>query len=164
MQLIHQTGLLREKLQQIPTAIVHCYGSGFVKLGATLAHTLQVDDDGILWLYTDRPVDCISSGNEGESFDVALNYYQQGCPFDLDIIGECWLINPAEAGRELPEFANELSNKGKLLLKVKLMDVDYSAHRPAIIDSILDKVLHVFSRHSNRHQAQEIYPGHKLSA
>jgi len=163
MQLINQIGLLREKLEQIPTAILHCYGNGFVKLGATLAHTVQLDDDGILWLYADRPVECISS-NESESFDVALNYYQQGCAFDLDIIGECWLINQAEAVDRLPEFAKEPGNKGKLLLRVQLMDVDYSEHKPAIFGSILDKVKHMFARHDSHHEREEMYHNHKLSA
>ena len=158
---VKQSGFLQKKIKHIQTAILHCPDDEFFNMQAVMARVLKLDQEGCLWLSVDKPIDC--SGTGVGSFDIVLNYHQHGESFDLDILGEAHLLTTDEISSLPAAFIKE-HRKGKLILQVNILDLDYLEHKPPVYQIIAQKIRYMFHSHGAGHDKQHIYPERQMSA
>lgn len=130
------TADLRQKIMQVETAIVHSAGNSLSNLQSVFAHTLRVDNEGIIWLLLDQTPACAPSYQS--SFEVILNYHKKGLSYDLDILGQAMVVT----GRELAG-SNECSQDA-VLLRVQVTDVDYWEQKPSVKNIIMTRFPRLF--------------------
>lgn len=148
---------------QIKTAILHCPDDEFFNLQAVSTNVLKLDEDNYLWLSVDKPVSC--EGEAATSFDIVLSYHQKGGLFDLDILGEARLLTDEEEIKSLPASIAREIKKGKLILHVHILDLDFWEQRPPVLKSIAKKIRYMFANPDVSNSAnQQVYPDHQMSA
>jgi hypothetical protein len=156
-----KSDILRDKIMQIRTAIVHCPEDHFFQQQAVIGRTLELDEKGELWLSVDKPVNCADNGDG--CFDVVLNYQKKGLPFDLDILGEARLIDGADEIKNLSARKKAELKKGKIILRIHIIDVDYWQHKKPVFKTMAKKIKDIFS-HTGTNEKQEAYSNHSVSA
>jgi len=135
--------------------ILHCPEDDFFHLEAVDAMVLHVDDKGYLWLSVDPPAECMN--NIMPSFDVVLNYQKKGVDFDMDILGEAVLFKDDEDIRLLPGKARKELHKGKLLLQVHIIDIDYRQRGNNILRTAAQKMRQLFASSHVEEQEEPVY-------
>ena len=137
-----QLCFLRTKIHHMRTAMLHCPDGAFFNLRAVMVRILELDEPGYLWLAADKPA--IDGETGFESFDILLNYYIRGVSFDLDILGEASICTDETAINSLTPGAQAEYSNGNLLLKVRIIDIDYWECTIPIIKRIAGKILRRF--------------------
>src|ERR1700712_5243608 len=139
---VKKSAFLRNKIMQIKTAILHCPDDEFFNLQAVDTNVLKLDENNYLWLSVAKPV---SYDDEVTSFDVVLNYHQKGGLFDLDILGEARLLTDEEEIKNLPAVIAREHKKGKLILHVHILDLDFWEEKPPVLKTLAKRIRYMFA-------------------
>ena len=121
-----QLQFLREKIQEIKSAILFNLSDSVLKFPTTIVSTVKTDDFGYLYFFVRKPKQDIREFEK--EFPVRLDYFKKGKECFLQIMGKAWVVTDPE---EITSFislnedvANEFS-EDMVLVKVKMMKADY---------------------------------------
>lgn len=137
MKTQNQLGFVTDKIQQLQTAILECHSNSVLKIPRSVVQTLFVDEIGCVWIGIDKPKQYINEFDQ--SFHVALNYYKKGIPFFLNTFGLARVVADPEDISGLNPVLKEQYNNGKLILCIRIMEVNYYEKQPQVVQSFLQK-------------------------
>ena len=140
MNLQHQQFFIAGKIKELQTAILYFHTDSLLKLPTSVVQTLHVDEAGCLWLAINKPVQVINEFDR--SFHVALNYYRKGIPFFLNTYGLAKVVADAEETSQLTPVLQEQYNAGKLIICVRILEVNYYEKKSQTGQSFLQKCRH----------------------
>lgn len=131
------SNFLREKIEDIRSALFFSKSESVLRLPNSLVSALQVDEIGNIWLLAPRPKQQLREFEQ--RFPVQLNFYQKGKDFYLNVAGNARIIlEPSEMDEMLNELqAQKNILKKWILLKVEITDADYHGTAPVIKSSWL---------------------------
>ena len=124
----NQLQFLREKIQEIGSAIFFNLSDSVLKLPTSIVTTLQVDDYGFVWFLVQKPKQYL---REFETeFPARLDFFKKGINCFLQVSGKAWVVSDPEemnALESLPETVKELAaGEGDMVLvKVKMLRAEY---------------------------------------
>src|SRR6478735_3398055 len=140
-----QLGFISSKINELQTAVFHSHSNGVLNLNPTVIKTLQIDENGYIWFYVNKPVQAVTEFEK--QFPVALNYYKKGAPFFLNVFGIARIvIDPEEL--VCVTLDNEINNgitSDKILVSVKIVNVNYYEKEPEVPKNWLSKIKKVLS-------------------
>lgn len=124
----NQLQFLREKIQEIGSAIFFNLSDSVLKLPTSIVTTLQVDDYGFVWFLVQKPKQYL---REFETeFPARLDFFKKGINCFLQVSGKAWVVSDPEemnALESLPETVKELAagESDMVLVKVKMLRAEY---------------------------------------
>lgn len=151
MTLQNQQFFITGKIQELQTAILHFHTDSVLKLPTSVAQTLHVDEAGCLWMTVSKPAQVINEFDK--SFHVALNYYRKGKPFFVNTYGVARLVTDPEETSQLPAQLKEEYAKGKLILCVRMKEVNYyekeNNYEQSFLQKCKQRITGLFADNSN---------------
>lgn len=141
---------LREKINDIRTALFFSMSKSVLKLPNCIVSAIHVDDMGQIWLVMPKPTQEVKEFEQ--KFPVKLNFYKKGKDFFLNVTGTaCLVFEPAEID-EMIEIACLENNKltdNWILVKVEIVNTYYhgatatnAKHSPFVyLSSLINKWL-----------------------
>ncbi|MEO6230653.1 MAG: hypothetical protein ABJB11_01360 [Ferruginibacter sp.] len=123
MDTTNNIGFISTSIKQLKNAIMHTHSNDLINLPDITVHAIDVDDNGFLWFTILKPQEPIAP--EDKSFYVGLNFYRSGIPFLLNISGIANLVTTQAALNELPLVLKRKVTDDRLMVRVKIRDVDY---------------------------------------
>ncbi|CAN5452188.1 hypothetical protein BH11BAC3_BH11BAC3_14160 [soil metagenome] len=130
-------GFISTSIKQLKNAVMHTHSNDLINLPDITVHAIDVDDNGFLWFTILKPHDPIAP--EGKSFYVGLNFYRKGIPFLLNISGIASLVTTEDALSKLPLVLKRKVTDDRLMVSVKIKDVDYYEIEESEPNSIMQK-------------------------
>jgi general stress protein 26 len=121
-----QLQFLKEKIQEIGSAIFFNLSDSVLKLPTSIVSTLQVDDYGYVWFFVQKPKQTLKEFEM--EFPVRLDFFKKGTSYFLQVMGKGWVVTDPEelnAYVTLPEDMKSIANGQMLLVKVKIMKAEY---------------------------------------
>lgn len=131
---------LREKIEDIRSALFFSQSESVLKLPNSLVSALQVDEIGNIWLLAPRPKQQLKEFEQ--RFPVQLNFYQKGKEFYLNVAGNARIVlEPSELDEMLDSLQVQKNLLKKwILLKVKITDAEYHGAVPVVKTNWLTNV------------------------
>lgn len=123
MDTTNNIGFIATSIKELKNAVMHTHSNDFINLPDVTVHAIDVDDNGYLWFTILRPQDPIPQ--EHTSFYVGFNFYRTGIPFVLNISGIANLVTTQAEIENLPLTLKGKFTDDRLMVKVKIMEVDY---------------------------------------
>lgn len=128
MQANQQLCFLKEKIQEIGTAIFFNLSNSVLKLPTSIVETIKVDDFGFVWFYIQKPKQDLREFDK--EFPVRMDFFKKGINYFLQVEGKAWVVNDPEeintlftldtlADEEIEKMAN------MVLVKVKMQKAEY---------------------------------------
>lgn len=100
---------LADKIVELNNAIFYSHSNSPLKIHNTVIQTYQVDSNGCISFFIQRPQQLISQFDR--EFPVGLNYFRKGKDFYINIFGKARIINdPEELAYENHLSAEEINN------------------------------------------------------
>lgn len=123
---------LREKIEDIRSALFFSKSESVLKLPNCLVTALQVDEIGNVWLLAPRPKQQLKEFEQ--RFPVRLDFYQKGKEFYLNVSGNARIILEPSELDEMIETLRVQKNilKRWMLIKVQITDAQYHGTAPVI--------------------------------
>lgn len=121
-----QLSFLRDKIQEIGSAIFFNLSDSVLKLPTSIVSTLQVDEYGYVWFFVQKPKQTLKEFEM--EFPVRLDFFKKGSSYFLQVMGKGWVVTDPEelnAYVTLPEDLKNIANGQMLLVKVKIMKAEY---------------------------------------
>jgi general stress protein 26 len=128
MQANQQLCFLKEKIQEIGSAIFFNLSQSVLKFPTSIVETLKVDDFGFVWFSIQKPKqDLREFDNE---FPVRLDFFKKGKNYFLQVEGKAWIVNDPEEMNFLSALDTLPADEGKklndmVLVKVKMIKAEY---------------------------------------
>lgn len=121
---------LREKIEDIRSALFFSMSESVLRLPNSLVSALQVDEIGNIWLLAPRPKQQIKEFEQ--RFPVQLNFYQKGKEYYLNISGNAHIVlEPSELDEMLDTLHLQKNILKKwILMKVRISDAQYHGTAP----------------------------------
>jgi hypothetical protein len=125
MQANQQLCFLKEKIQEIGTAIFFNLSESVLKLPTSIVETIKVDDFGLVWFYIQKPKQDLREFDK--EFPVRMDFFRKGKSYFLQIEGKAWMVSDPEEINTLDILSDEEKAKGKdmVLVKVKMLKAEY---------------------------------------
>jgi len=126
MQANQQLCFLKEKIQEIGTAIFFNLSQSVLKLPTSIVETIKVDDFGFVWFYIQKPKQHLTEFDK--EFPVRMDFFKKGISYFLQVEGKAWMVNDPEEINNLHSFSDEEKLKGTdnmVLVKVKMLKAEY---------------------------------------
>lgn len=114
-------GFLRDRIQEIGSALFFNTGNATFKLPTSIVSVLKVDEEGNLWFFLHNPDLFITEGDK--EFPARLDFYRKGKPFFLQVSGEAQVITDQGSITQLAGYMPELqlpSFDRVMLVKVRV--------------------------------------------
>jgi hypothetical protein len=123
---------LREKIEDIRSALFFSRSESVLKLPNSLVSALQVDEIGNIWLLAPRPKQQLKEFEQ--RFPVQLNFYQKGKEFYLNVAGNARIVlEPSELDEMLDALHVQKNILKKwILIKVQITDAQYHSTVPVM--------------------------------
>lgn len=123
---------LREKIEDIRSALFFSQSASVLKLPNCLVSALQVDEIGNVWLLAPRPQQQLREFEQ--RFPVRLDFYQKGKQFYLNITGNARIIVEPSELDEMFDVLRIQKNllKRWILIKVQVTDAQYHGTSPVV--------------------------------
>jgi general stress protein 26 len=137
--------LIKEKIEDLGVAILHCHSKGLLKIPNSVIQTHAVDENGDILFFMNRPTQSLSEFDQ--EFLVNLNYFKKGKNYFLNIFGKARIINDPEELTYILELTPEEVNKAltqQVLIKVKILNVDVTDNSFERKNSLVKKAQSVF--------------------
>ena len=131
MQANQQLNFLKEKIQEIGSAIFFNQSDSVLKLPTSIVETVKVDDFGLVWFYVQKPRQDLREFDK--EFPVRLDFFRKGKSYFLQIEGKAWMVNDPEEINTLQEVLSaeeKAKMKDMILVKVKILKAEY--HETAV--------------------------------
>lgn len=110
---------IKNKLQQIKSAVMYPTSSNIVRLPNDIVEFESVDDDGLLWFSAHIPRHWIKAYEL--HFPAKLIFYRKGIDYYVEITGTAVVVNK----QDVVHGANNIQG-GKLLLKMVPYYIEYT--------------------------------------
>jgi Pyridoxamine 5'-phosphate oxidase like len=146
--MLHDKNLhfISSRIQDIGVALLSNQSSDVLKMPTTLVKTLQVDDDGNVWLFIPRPKQQLHFFSQ--HFPVILQYFKKGKDYYLNISGKALIVNDPEIIGNLPGLEEDKKIAAlteQVLIKVKILKAEYfehekTSHYQKLWSNFLDKL------------------------
>ena len=117
---------IAEKIDDIKLAIFYCHSNSPLRIHNTVINTCSVDDTGCITFFINRPQQLLSQFDQ--EFPAALNYFQKGKDFFLNIFGKARIINDPEELAYYTDLSAEEINSAlttQVMIRVKILTVDF---------------------------------------
>ena len=128
MQANQQLCFLKEKIQEIGTAIFFNLSESVLKLPTSIVETIRVDDFGFVWFYIQKPRQDLREFDK--EFPVRMDFFKKGKNYFVQVEGKAWMVNDPEEINTLfsldtisDEERKKMSNM--VLVKVKMQKAEY---------------------------------------
>ena len=124
MQANQQLSFLKEKIQEIGSAIFFNLSESVLKLPTSIVETLKVDDFGFVWFYIQKPKQDLREFDK--EFPVIMDFFRKGKSHFLQLEGKAWMVSDPEEINSL-NVSEEEKNKmhEMVLVKVKIQKAEY---------------------------------------
>lgn len=125
-QQTQQLPFLREKIQQIGSAIFFNLSDSVLKLPTSLVRTLDVDDFGYVWFFVKKPNQQLQEFET--EFPVRMDFFKKGVDYFLQVTGKGWVVSDPEQVANFVEANNEVHTgvfNDMVLVKVKMLKAEY---------------------------------------
>lgn len=109
---------IKNKLQQIKSAVMYPTNSNIVRLPNDIVEFESVDDDGLLWFSAHVPRHWVKAYEL--HFPAKLIFYRKGVDYYVEITGTAVVVNKQDA------IQGAYDNAGKLLLKMVPYYIEYT--------------------------------------
>jgi hypothetical protein len=113
---------IKNKLQQIKSAVMYATNSNIVRLPNDIVEFESVDDDGLLWFSAHIPRHWIKAYEL--HFPAKLIFYRKGVDYYVEITGTAVVVNK----QDVMHGANNIEG-GKMLLKMVPYYIEYTETR-----------------------------------
>jgi hypothetical protein len=124
MQANQQLYFLKEKIQEIGSAIFFNLSESVLKLPTSIVETLKVDDLGFVWFYIQKPKQDLREFDR--EFPVRMDFFRKGKNYFLQVEGRAWMVSDPEEINSLDVSEEEKKKmKDMVLVKVKLQKAEY---------------------------------------
>lgn len=110
---------IKNKLQQIKSAVMYATNSNIVRLPNDIVEFESVDDDGLLWFSAHIPRQWVKAYEL--HFPAKLIFYRKGIDYYVEITGTAVVVNKQDV-----MYGGENANGGKLLLKMVPYYIEYT--------------------------------------
>ena len=110
---------IKNKLQQIKSAVMYATNSNIVRLPNDIVEFESVDDDGLLWFSAHIPRHWIKAYEL--HFPAKLIFYRKGVDYYVEITGTAVVVNKQDVMYGLDNLQG-----GKLLLKMVPYYIEYT--------------------------------------
>ena len=129
-----QLAFLKEKIEDLGSAIFFNLSESVLRFPTALVNSMQVDDFGYVWFWVQKPKQSIREFENG--FPVRLDFYRKGKHYFLQVTGTAWVVTDPEEVALLDADAQ----KGKgtpamVLVKVKMLRAEYHETQTAHANS-----------------------------
>ena len=94
MQANQQLCFLKEKIQEIRSALFFNLSEAVLKLPTSIVETLKVDDFGFVWFYIQKPKQDLREFDK--EFPVRMDYFRKGKNCFLQVEGKAWMVSDPE--------------------------------------------------------------------
>ena len=128
MQANQQLCFLKEKIQEIRSAIFFNLSQSVLRFPTSIVEALKVDDLGFVWFCIQKPKqDLREFDNE---FPVRLDFFKKGKNYFLQVEGKAWIVNDPEEINMLSSWDTIPGGEGQkmdnmVLVKVKMIKAQY---------------------------------------
>jgi len=125
MQANQQLNFLKEKIQEIGSAIFFNQSESVLKLPTSIVEAVKVDDFGLVWFYIQKPKQDLREFDK--EFPVRLDFFRKGKNYFLQVEGKAWMVNDPEEINTLDILSADEKAKMKdmVLVKVKILKAEY---------------------------------------
>ena len=121
---------LREKIQDLRSALFFSQNTSLLRMSTTIVTILKVDELGQVWFFVPRPKQALHEFDR--EFPVKLEFFRKGKRFFLHITGKAFIVtDPEEINSLMYEDIKEKANDHLVLIKVKMGKADYFESAPA---------------------------------
>ena len=110
---------IKNKLEQIKSAVMYTTNSNVVRLPNDIIEFESVDDDGLLWFSAHGPRNWEKAYEL--HFPTKLIFYRKGCEYYVEITGTAVVVNKQDV-----MFGTNHTYGGKLLLKMVPYYIEYT--------------------------------------
>jgi general stress protein 26 len=120
-----QLNFLREKIQEIGSAIFFNLSDAVLKFPTSIVSTLKVDDYGYIWFFMKKPKQNIKEFET--EFPVRLDFFKKGKEYFLQVMGKASIImDPEELNLFMDaEEVTDCLNGDVVLIKVKMLKAEF---------------------------------------
>jgi hypothetical protein len=120
-----QLTFLREKIQEIGSAIFFNLSDAVLKFPTSIVSTLKVDDYGYVWFFMKKPKQNIKEFET--EFPVRLDFFKKGKEYFLQVMGKASVvIDPEELSMFMDaEDVTDCLNGDAVLVKVKMLKAEF---------------------------------------
>ncbi|HEX2608105.1 MAG TPA: pyridoxamine 5'-phosphate oxidase family protein [Flavisolibacter sp.] len=125
-----QLNFLRDRINEIGSAIFFNQSDSVLKLPTSIVSTLKVDDYGFVWFLVQKPKQSLKEFET--EFPVQLDFFKKGMSYFLQVMGKGWVVTDPEEMNTLeivPDDAKQLAMHQMVLVKVKIMKAEYYESR-----------------------------------
>jgi len=122
----HNTDLLflREKVNDLKSALLFSENTSLLKIFTTIVHVLEVDERGQLWFFVPRPTQELREFDR--EFPARLEFFRKGKLFYLHITGRAYIItDPVVVNAVVHEHVLENVQDKMVLIKVRISKACY---------------------------------------
>jgi len=121
-----QLSFLKEKIEQIGSAIFFNQSDSVLKLPTSLISSVKVDDYGYVWFFIKKPKQHIQHFENG--FPAQMDFFKKGIEYFLKVTGKGWVVTDPEEISSFLENQNILNQealRATVLVKIKIMKAEY---------------------------------------
>ncbi len=123
--------LMRDRIQEIGSALFFNTGNSMFKLPPAIISALRVDDQGNIWFFLHKPDFFIEESDK--AFPAKLDFYRKGKPFYIQVSGKAQVITDEYEIDSLvgmaPAQRDEAMNH-VMLVKVQVVHAEYYEQKP----------------------------------
>ncbi|HYF30345.1 MAG TPA: pyridoxamine 5'-phosphate oxidase family protein [Chitinophagaceae bacterium] len=137
---------LRERIDELRSALFFNTSNAVLKLPTCIISTLQMDEAGQVWFFVNRPEQYLHEFDR--EFPARLDFFRKGKRFFLHLTGKAYIISDPEELNELINVTDDVKQKAMshmVLIKFKIATANYY-ERPVPGKSIVQKVRMQLSR------------------
>ena len=117
--------LLRDRIQEIGSALFFNTGNSMFKVPPAIISALRVDEQGNIWFFLHKPEFMIEESDR--EFPAKLDFYRKGKPFYLQVSGKAEMITDEQEINSLVDMAPEqrdLAMERMMLVKVQVVHAE----------------------------------------
>lgn len=131
---VQQYCFIRTKIRQMQNAMLYFADASFFNLHSAFARIIALDEECSLWVTVNKPVS--HERLLPIPLEVLVNYYLSDVPFDLDMMGEAILCTDETTVKQFLPNDQNITRNEILLLKLKIIDIDYWEHTMPLVKRI----------------------------
>ncbi|MGB8195338.1 MAG: pyridoxamine 5'-phosphate oxidase family protein [Chitinophagaceae bacterium] len=117
---------LREKIQELRSALFFNTSNAVLKLPCCIINTIKVDEAGQVWFFVHRPEQYLHEFDK--EFPARLDFFQKGKRFFLHLTGKAFIITDPEELNEIISLTEDVKQKAMaqmVLIKFNIANADY---------------------------------------
>lgn len=117
---------LREKINELRSALFFNTSNAVLKLPTCIISTLKMDEAGQVWFFVNRPEQYLHEFDR--EFPARLDFFRKGKRFFLHLTGKAYIVSDPEELNEIISVTDDVKQKAishLVLIKFKIAAADY---------------------------------------